>query len=322
MKECLLIALCLVGVLTGCAPAPTTAVVDVTTDVMDAQSEDLEEPEEIEVEETEIVISTSVSEVEAVEWVIDPPYDFDTDEMVASDFGGHFQTVYEGCTTSSYEIGTGTQWVNEVTVIEGAEEGPVIYVIAGVHGDEQAAWKAGQLLEDITIKAGTLYVLAPANPWGAYAETPSRYVSEQNDLNRSFPGDPEGTDSQQVAHIIYQDVIAVQPDFVFDLHEARNVSTTSDFLGSCLIFTSLDDMGDLFMEMILESEMGNLFSQPLNYYSPGPEGSVNRTITQELGIPTITTETFRGYEMESRITDQLDVVNYVLDYYGLVDREG
>ena len=37
-----------------------------------------------------------------------------------------------------------------------------------------------------------------------------------------------------------------------------------------------------------------------------------------LGIPTITVETYRGYELERRIGDQLDIVEYVLRYYGLI----
>ena len=46
---------------------------------------------------------------------------------------------------------------------------------------------------------------------------------------------------------------------------------------------------------------------------------MNRTITEQLGVPTITVETFRGYEMEQRIGDQLAVVQYVLKDYGLVE---
>ena len=38
----------------------------------------------------------------------------------------------------------------------------------------------------------------------------------------------------------------------------------------------------------------------------------------QLGIPTITVETYRGYELERRIGDQLDIVEYVLRYYGLI----
>ena len=39
---------------------------------------------------------------------------------------------------------------------------------------------------------------------------------------------------------------------------------------------------------------------------------------QELKIPAITVETFRGYPLERRIADQLDVVQYALRYYGMI----
>ena len=252
------------------------------------------------------------------DYVIDPPYDFDPEEMLPRDFGDYFTQDFEGCQVSTYKIGEGSPWENEVTLIQSEHEGPAVYVIAAVHGDEEAAYRAGNLLKKITIQSGSLYILSPANPWGAAMEPPSRYVVLGEDLNRSFPGDPAGRPAQQAAAYIFADVERVQPDFVFDLHEARIVSEGRDFLGSSLIFTSLEGMDDLFLEMITDTENGLLCSEPFQYYSPGPAGSVNRIVTTQLGIPTVTVETFRGYEMERRIGDQLDVVQYVLRWYGMV----
>ena len=248
---------------------------------------------------------------------IDPPYDFDPETMVPRDFGDYFAEDYPGCTVETYKLAEGTEVENEVTKITGSQEGNTVYVIAGVHGDEQAAWRTGKLLKKISIQAGTLYIIAPANPWGAYQETPTRYVTGEEDLNRSFPGSPDGTMAEKAAAAIYADVERVQPDFVFDLHEARVVKSSRDFLGSSLIFSSLDGMEDMFMDMVMETELGNLCSEPFKFYSPGPAGSVNRTITEQLHIPTVTVETFRGYQMERRIGDQLAVVQYVLQHYGL-----
>lgn len=259
------------------------------------------------------------SNAELGEMEIDPPYDFDPDAMEAKDFGDYFTASYSDCQRTTYPILEDSDYENEVTQITGAEEGAVIYVIAGVHGDEEAAWRTGNLLKKIDIKAGTLYVLSPANPWGAEQEPRTRYVTGEEDLNRCFPGDPSGSAAQQVAAAIMADVERVQPDFVFDLHEARIVKSSQDFLGSSLIFTSMEGMEELFMNMVMATEMGELCSEPFKYYSPGPEGSVNRTITEQLGVPTITVETFRGYEMEQRIGDQLAVVQYVLKDYGLVE---
>ena len=116
----------------------------------------------------------------------------------------------------------------------------------------------------------------------------------------------------------FQDIKRVNPVFLFDLHEARANSENKDFLGSSLIYTSLDNMSDLYLEMLMATESGELCSERFNFYGPGPIGSINNTVTTELGIPTVTVETYRGYELERRIGDQLDIVEYVLEYYGIL----
>ena len=203
-------------------------------------------------------------------------------------------------------------------MLPGEEEGPTIYIVAGVHGDEIAGWMTGNLVKKIGIRAGTVHILSPANRWGAEADPRVRYVTEQEDLNRSFPGDPEGNMAQRVADSIYQDIQRVDPVFLFDLHEARANAENKDFLGSSLIYTDLSEMSDMYLEMLMATESGELCSERFNFYGPGPIGSINNTVTTQLGIPTITVETYRGYELERRIGDQLDIVEYVLRYYGLI----
>lgn len=251
------------------------------------------------------------------EVVIDPPYDFDPEQMLPKDFGDHFLAEYP-VETSTYLLAEGTDVENEVFVIKGQEEGPSLYIVAGVHGGEIAGWMTGNLLKKTSIKAGTLYILSPANRWGASAEPRSRYVTEQQDLNRSFPGDPQGNMAERVADSIYQDIQRVDPVFLFDLHEAQSNRENSDFLGSSLIYTSLDEMQELYMDLLLATESGEICSERFNFYAPGPVGSINNVVTNELGIPTITVETYRGYPLERRISDQLDIVEYVLTYYGLL----
>ena len=138
------------------------------------------------------------------EVVIDPPYDFDPAEMVPGDFGDYFTDCDHPTQVSTYKLAEGTDIENEVTVLQGEEEGPTIYIVAGVHGDEIAGWMTGNLVKKIGIRAGTVHILSPANRWGAEADPRVRYVTEQEDLNRSFPGDPEGNMAQRVADSIYQ----------------------------------------------------------------------------------------------------------------------
>ncbi|MBQ7247397.1 MAG: succinylglutamate desuccinylase/aspartoacylase family protein [Lachnospiraceae bacterium] len=247
----------------------------------------------------------------------DPPYDFDVDTMVPSDFGDFFTGTYS-VATSSYKLLEGDGYENEVFVISSDNEGPTVYVIAGIHGDEEAAWQAGKLLKKISIKCGKLYVIAPANRWGASAVPKTRYL-DGKDPNRAFPGDPSGTNAQRFAYALYNDVKDKAPDFVFDLHEAVIVQEGRDYLGSSIIYSDMELFGDLIIDLVLASQEGEICTKPFNFYSPGPAGSINRTITEGLRIPVMTVETFRGYQMRDRISDQLDVVQYVLRSYGLVD---
>lgn len=304
MKRFFAATLSMALLLSGCAPAPAPS--GGSSAPAASSSSSVQQP-------------SAPSALPSGDIVIDPPYDFDPTAMLPRDFGDYFQQDYEGTQVSTYEIDAGSGYTNTVTCLQAAQPGETIYIIAGVHGDEEAAWRAGELLEKISLKAGTLYILAPANRWGAASDPKTRFVSGEEDLNRSFPGDPAGTTGQQVAASIYADVSKVAPAFVFDLHEARLIQSAKDFLGSSLIFTDLAGMEDMFFDMILDTEGGTLGSEPFKYYSPGPAGSVNATITTDLGIPTITVETFRGYPMERRIGDQLAMVQYVLRDYGLVD---
>ncbi|HHX21680.1 MAG TPA: hypothetical protein GX722_07810, partial [Clostridiales bacterium] len=76
---------------------------------------------------------------------------------------------------------------------------------------------------------------------------------------------------------------------------------------------------DMYLDMLLETQLGLLTSTPFDFFAPGPIGSVNNTIANQLGIPVITVETYRADPMEVRISDQLAVTQYVLRHYGLVE---
>lgn len=247
--------------------------------------------------------------------IVEPESTMDPYALPLADATDAFPTQYP-VTREEYALCPGAEMEARVTCIQGEAPGPVIYVVAGVHGDERGAWYAGVLLEKATIQKGAFYVLAPANRLGA--ENGSRYVTDKQDLNRSFPGDPEGSKAQRLADAIYRDIEAVRPDLVLDLHEAIVYRADRDFLGSTLIYTSLDGMADYFFDLLFATQTGDICSAAFGYNGPGPEGSVNRAVTQGLGIPAVTVETFRGYPMERRVRDQLDIVAFSLRYYGML----
>lgn len=214
-----------------------------------------------------------------------------------------------------YLLLEGTEWENTVCVLRGGEDGPAIYVVAGLHGDETAGWTAADRLKDSPLRAGTLYILSPANTYGA--EHDQRTTRSDRDVNRNFPGDPSGSDAQRIAAAIYGDIRDKAPALVLDLHEAREHQGERDNLGNSVIAQSLDGVEDLVMNILLDSGDGNLCDSPLDLFSSPPEGSLNRTVTLELGIPTLTVETAREEELERRVDNHLELVDYILKFYSM-----
>lgn len=235
-------------------------------------------------------------------------------DWTLDDFPGVLEERFPG-EEDGYPLLEGTELENTVRVLEGAKEGPVLYLVAGVHGDETAGWLAGNLLKQATLKAGRLCILSPANLYGA--EHDQRNTRSDRDLNRNFPGDPQGWDAEQLAAAIFEDIRDKSPALVLDLHEARVRQGERDDLGNSVICHSLDGVGDLVLELLVASGEGGLCASPVTLYDSPPPGSVNRTVTTELGIPVITVETSRGEPLAQRVRNQLELVEYVLEYYGL-----
>jgi hypothetical protein len=256
-----------------------------------------------------------------VQWngysAIEPDSYLDIRNMDFTDFGTFFEKQYE-VSVSSYKIMEGEISETEVVHVHSEKEGPTIYIVGAVHGDEKAAWYTAILMEKATISSGDLYILAPANANGA--KNDSRYVTGRQDLNRSFPGDPEGNEAEQLAYAIYSDIEDKNPDLVLDLHEAIVYNSSRDFLGSTYIFTDLSvfaneyDMDVMFLDLLFATEDGTICHNAFGSTGPGPEGSINATVTNELGIPVITVETFRGFDIYRRVYDQLDTIQFILEY--------
>jgi len=107
-----------------------------------------------------------------------------------------------------------------VTVINGAHEGPVLSLIAGVHGSEYSPILAMQSLTQLIDPSemnGTLIVVHIANLPSFQGRT--IYVSpvDKKNLNRSFPGDSDGTLTSRIAMALTSNVID-RSDFLIDIH--------------------------------------------------------------------------------------------------------
>ncbi len=97
--------------------------------------------------------------------------------------------------------------------------GPSVLLMAGNHGDEYEGQVAlGNLIRTLQPEQirGRLIVLPSANFPAAIAGSRTSPIDDGN-LNRSFPGDPDGTVTEQIAWFI-EEVILPRVQVLMDLH--------------------------------------------------------------------------------------------------------
>ena len=105
-------------------------------------------------------------------------------------------------------------------VLNGAHPGPTLVLTAGIHGAEYVGIETAYRLAMRTDPAqlhGQL-IVAPISSMGAFKKR-AIYLCPPDDknLNRMFPGDPQGSFAQQLAHWIFTTLIQ-RADCYLDLH--------------------------------------------------------------------------------------------------------
>ena len=119
---------------------------------------------------------------------------------------------------SATELFEGVPVSTPVLVANGIAPGPTVCLMAAVHGDE---------LNGIEMVRRVFHDIEPDKLSGALIGVPivnvqgfrrgSRYLPDRRDLNRYFPGNPNGSAAARIAHSLFNDVI-VHCDALVDLH--------------------------------------------------------------------------------------------------------
>ncbi len=107
-----------------------------------------------------------------------------------------------------------------VTVINGIEPGPKLWLSAAIHGDELNGVEIiAQILARINPQKlrGTILAVSIVNVFGFIEQ--SRYLPDRRDLNRSFPGSESGSLASQLAHLFMREIVAHSTHGI-DLHTA------------------------------------------------------------------------------------------------------
>jgi len=114
--------------------------------------------------------------------------------------------------------GIGT--VIPLTIINGQREGKILALVAGVHGYEYppilALYRLKKMIDPQSL-SGTLILVHVANLPAFQKRIIYYNPDDWQNLNRVFPGDPQGTISQRIAYILTEEVVK-KCDFLIDLH--------------------------------------------------------------------------------------------------------
>ena len=106
------------------------------------------------------------------------------------------------------------------TAIRGAQSGPKIVVSAGVHSREYVGIEAAQKLAkriDPENVCGEITIVHAFNYDGLIKRSNDVFPGDGRNLNREFPGDANGSETQRLAAYIEREVTG-KADFVIDLH--------------------------------------------------------------------------------------------------------
>jgi predicted deacylase len=213
------------------------------------------------------------------------------------------------------KLASGTAVEIPVAVINGAEPGPCIYVQAACHGVEINGVEAlRRLLEELQAAElkGTLIVVPAANILAFQQGTTNTPFDDEN-MNRVWPGKPDGNISSRMAHVLWENAIK-HADYVVDLHTGYSTMATHTVFmegrPECL------ELARVFGARILLME-----EQDEEWEQEGFQGKLRNTATNA-GIPAICPELGgRARFEEERIVEGLNGLRNTLKHFNMIEGE-
>jgi len=200
-----------------------------------------------------------------------------------------------------------------VVEITGSADGPLLTVIAGVHGCEYAPmaavrrWTRSLEARDLRGRVRAVPVL---NLPSFRARTPFVVPDDGKNLNRCFPGDPVGTLSDRLAHAAFTQLIAGSDAYI-DAHAGDMVEALQPFA-----MFHAGPAEARAREMATAYGVGYVLRQ-----EPTPGlGGTSSWAASEAGIPAITAESGEcGLLQEDAVERHVRGLDHVLAALGIAD---
>ena len=203
---------------------------------------------------------------------------------------------------------TGVHLNIPIRVIRGAQDGPVVAVTAALHGDEiNGTGSIQEIASDTSLRLlrGSLILVPVLNILSF--DRHSRYLPDRRDLNRCFPGSPDGSSASRVANQIFEQLIG-RCDALIDLHTAAVRRTNYPQV-----------RGDMTHPIV--AAMARAFGTEAIVDCRGVEGTLRRQ-AMAVGCPTIIMEGGEVWKVEPAIVETaVRGIRNVLRRLGMLDGE-
>jgi len=111
----------------------------------------------------------------------------------------------------------------KILVIEAKTQtkAPAVWLTCGLHGNELTGiaviHEILKIVEQKGLTKGSIFAFPAINLFGMDIDS-RRLPLTDEDLNRLFPGKPEGTLGEKLTHIVFSDIVSQSPSLVIDLH--------------------------------------------------------------------------------------------------------
>lgn len=185
------------------------------------------------------------------------------------------------------EFYTATPVFIPVTVVNGKESGPVVFITAAVHGNEINGVEMVRRMRgavDPKRLRGTVILVMIANPIAFLTMT--RDLPDGRDLNRFFPGRDRGSMASHIADAIFTKIVRIS-DYGIDLHTAG--------AGRANLPHVRADMKSPILR-----RLSSAFGCEVVFDMRGDEGTLRRAATQA-GVPTLVYEAGEPLKFQNNI---------------------
>jgi predicted deacylase len=198
-----------------------------------------------------------------------------------------------------------------VVVVNGLHDGPTLVVEGAVHGSEYpgvvAVWSLLDAL-DPQVLHGQLIAVPVVNVPAFEVDNRVNPIDHQ-DMNRIFPGKPDGTLSERTAHALVTQIIH-RADYFIDLHAASvgdivPVAIAREKQGPSMQLAQASGMEFIWVGSIGEAKLG-----------PSTQYALRQ------GIPSVTMEAGGGRELHQEAVDALkNAVTNIMKHLGMLEGE-